>query len=139
MKATSTYVNCNQLTSTEIQAKINQVKSRIETLNYIISNKSYTKTHRYDAVLESMILEGQLVYLGIQLQQKLQRESSTPVQTQPVSEVKVSNAPLRSRPKMHETLNPNLAVRHRLMTEKEKKLLQQQRNMYAFLDKYTLN
>ena len=140
MKATSTYVNCTNLTSTQIQAKIKTVQARLQTLEYIAGNKNYTKGHRYDAIVEAMVLEGQIVYLQFQLQQKLQRETSAATQSRPVvSEATISNAPLRSRPKMHETLNPNLAVRHRLMTPKEKELLQQQRNMYAFLDKYTLN
>lgn len=142
MKATSTYVNCNQLTSTEIQAKIKTAQARLQTLEYIAGNKHYTKAHRYDAIVEAMVLEGQIVYLQFQLQQKLQRENN-PVSAQApkpaFSSVSKSAAPLRSRPKMHETLNPNLAVRHRLMTPKEKELLQRNKNLYAFLDKYTLN
>lgn len=139
MKATSTYVNCTNLTSAQIQAKIKTAQARLQTLEYIAGNKNYTKVHRYDAIVEAMVLEGQIVYLQFQLQQKLQRETSPVIQSRPVvSEVKV-NAPLRSRAKLHSDVNPNLAVRHRLMTPKEKELLLQQRNMYAFLDKYTLN
>ena len=138
MKATSTYINCYNLTTAQIEGKITQVQNRIVTLSYIINNRHYTKAHRYNAVIESMALECQLESLKQQLQYKVWRQNNS-IPQPATSTVEPSNAPLRSRPKMHETLNPNLAVRHRLMTEKEKKLLQQQRNMYAFLDKYTLN
>lgn len=137
MKATSTYVNCTNLTSAQIQAKIKTAQARLQTLEYIAGNKNYTKAHRYDAIIEAMVLEGQIVYLQFQLQQKLQRETSPAIKSRPVvSEVKVSNDPLRSRAKIHSDVNPNFHVRHRLMTEKEKELLQRNKDMYAFLDNW---
>ena len=150
MKATSTYVNCTNLTSTEIQAKIKAAQVRLQTLNYIISNKNYTKAHRYDAIVETMVLEGQIVYLQFQLQQKLQQENNPVLAQAPkpaFSNVSKSAAPLRSRAKMHGDYpggsiyghGGDLAIRHRLMTPKEKELLQRNKNMYAFLDEYTLN
>ena len=63
MKVTSTYVNCTNLTSSQIQAKIKTAQARLQTLEYIAGNKNYTKGHRYDAIVEAMVLEGQIVYL----------------------------------------------------------------------------
>lgn len=138
MKATSTYINCYNLTTAQIEGKITQVQSRIATLSYIINNRHYTKAHRYDAVIESMALECQLESLKQQLQYKVWRQNNS-IPQPATSTVKPSNAPLRSRAKIHSDVNPNFHIRHRLMTAKEKELLQRDKNMYAFLDKYTLN